>query len=446
MSAFGALIGAQLQRVDAPHPDLVALTLHTPALHGVLLLSCAPDALGWGFVAERPRGEPASSFVQLLRKHGSNARLTAVDPARGRVLFARGDETFALALSADPPNLVLERLSPDGTREGLGGRRGLRLGPPPRGLAADGETLADRGEALARAVMGGALDADRRALAKLVRRREAALRRRLRKIEADLERVDDVDGLRARGSALLAALSTLPRDARTATVMDWSAEPPAEIEIPIDPRRTPREEADHLFTRARKLERGGEIALRRHAATEAELDALREIGAQIDAADEASLEALSQRARQLGARAQRVSAGRRGEPEARAAYRTFHAASGRSVLVGRSATDNDTLTLRHARPWDLWLHARGVPGSHVVVPLEKGESCPPDLLADAAHLAAHFSELRGEDRVEVSYLERRYVRKPRGAAPGSVTLQRERVFLLRLEPDRLARVLEAEQH
>ncbi len=433
MSAFGALIGAQLQRVDAPHPDLVALTLHTPALHGVLLLSCAPDALGWGFVAERPRGEPASSFVQLLRKHGSNARLTAVDPARGRVLFARGDEAFALALSADPPNLVLERLSPDGTGEALGGRRGLML---------DDEL----GEALARAVMGGALDADRRALAKLVRRREAALRRRLRKIEADLERVEDVDGLRARGSALLAALSTLPRDARTATVMDWSAEPPAEIEIPIDPRRTPREEADHLFTRARKLERGGEIALERHAATEAELDALREIGAQIDAADEASLEALSQRARQLGARAQRAGAGRRGEPEARAAYRTFHAASGRTVLVGRSATDNDTLTLRHARPWDLWLHARGVPGSHVVVPLEKGESCPPDLLADAAHLAAHFSELRGEDRVEVSYLERRYVRKPRGAAPGSVTLQRERVFLLRLEPDRLARVLEAEQH
>ena len=68
--------------------------------------------------------------------------------------------------------------------------------------------------------------AEQRALAKLVRRREAALRRRLRKIEADLERVEDVDGLRARGSALLAALSTLPRDARTATVMDWSAEPP----------------------------------------------------------------------------------------------------------------------------------------------------------------------------------------------------------------------------
>jgi predicted ribosome quality control (RQC) complex YloA/Tae2 family protein len=116
------------------------------------------------------------------------------------------------------------------------------------------------------------------------------------------------------------------------------------------------------------------------------------------------------------------------------------------VLVGRSAQDNDALTLRHARPYDHWLHARGVPGSHVVVPLERDETCPSDLLVDAAHLAAHFSGARGEALTEVQHTPRRYVRKARGAPPGSVALTREKVIVLRVDPDRLARLLASEDH
>jgi len=437
VSAFGALLGAQLQRADSPHPDLLALTLHTPSLHGVLLLACG-DRVGWGFVPERPRGAPASAFARLIRKHAANARLLALEPEEGVVRFARGDAILELRLSADPPNLLLLR---DG--EVLGGRRGPGGGAPPRDLAADADALAGDGEALARAVLGGELDARRRELQRRVKRRLASLRRRLRKIEGDLQRLDHVEGLRSRGSALLAALSTLADDAREATVTDWSADPPRPITIPIDPRRTPRQEAEHLFHRARKLERGGEIALERHAATEADIAALEAIGAAVDDADGDALDRLDARARKLGARPHRQGGG--ASPEARSPFRAYRGAGDRAILVGRSAADNDTLTLRHARPWDLWLHARGVPGSHVVVPLEKGESCPPDLLADAAHLAAHHSDLRGEDRVEVSHLERRHVRKPRGAAPGSVTLQRERVFLLRLEPERLRELLASEE-
>ena len=71
----------------------------------------------------------------------------------------------------------------------------------------------------------------------------------------------------------------------------------------------------------------------------------------------------------------------------------------------------------HARPHDLWLHARDDAGAHVVVPLERGEACPSELLCDAATLAAHFSQARGQARVDVTYVERRYVRKPRKSRP-----------------------------
>jgi predicted ribosome quality control (RQC) complex YloA/Tae2 family protein len=127
-------------------------------------------------------------------------------------------------------------------------------------------------------------------------------------------------------------------------------------------------------------------------------------------------------------------------------YREFRGSKDRAILVGKGASDNDVLTREHARPQDLWLHARDVSGAHVVVPLERNEVCPEELLLDAAHLAAHFSSARGETQLEVSYTGKRYVRKPRGAAVGQVQLEREKVLSLRLEPARLARLLTSERN
>ena len=112
--------------------------------------------------------------------------------------------------------------------------------------------------------------------------------------------------------------------------------------------------------------------------------------------------------------------------------------------MGRSAEKNDALTFHVARPHDLWLHAKNRTGSHVVVPLEKNASCPGDVLVDAAHLAAHFSEARGEAVVEVQYTPRRYLRKPRGSAAGLVVVDREKVLLLRREDERLRALLQGE--
>ena len=80
-----------------------------------------------------------------------------------------------------------------------------------------------------------------------------------------------------------------------------------------------------------------------------------------------------------------------------------------------------------------------------MVPLDKNQTCPADRLVDAAHLAAHFSEAREEAVVEVQYTPRRYLRKPKGSAPGFVVVDREKVLVLRVEQGRLARLLAAEE-
>ena len=77
----------------------------------------------------------------------------------------------------------------------------------------------------------------------------------------------------------------------------------------------------------------------------------------------------------------------------------------------------------------------------MVVPVERSAKIDPDVLIDAAHLAAHFSGMRGEPIAEVHHTERRYVRKSKGSAVGAVNVDREKVLRLRVEAERLARLL-----
>jgi predicted ribosome quality control (RQC) complex YloA/Tae2 family protein len=228
--------------------------------------------------------------------------------------------------------------------------------------------------------------------------------------------------------------------------------------MPLDPAKGAREQLESVFRRARRLRRGAEVARTRLEETRAALQALGELKVRareavaLGTAEEAlrALEGLSLEAKRRApldfklAEPEPTRGERRGEGE-RCPYRTFLGARDRRILVGRGAQDNDVLTTRIARPQDLWLHAKGCPGAHVVVPLDRGEACPPELLLDAAHLAAHFSEARGSSPVEVQHTPRRHVRKPKGAPPGAVHLGREKVLVLRLEPQRLSQLLTTEQ-
>jgi predicted ribosome quality control (RQC) complex YloA/Tae2 family protein len=217
----------------------------------------------------------------------------------------------------------------------------------------------------------------------------------------------------------------------------------------LDPARPAKVQAEAFFAKARRYQRGEAVMRRRLEETTRLAGSLERLEAEIAAAppEMALLGDLAARAGRSGvSSAPGALSGVRGEKQKpRRPYQVFRSAGGRLILVGRSAADNDALTTRHARPHDLWLHAKGQAGAHVVVPLEKSESCPPDVLADAATLAVHFSDARGEGVAEVSYAERRYVRKLRKSAPGTVVLDREKVIAVRIEPDRVSRLLASKE-
>lgn len=102
-----------------------------------------------------------------------------------------------------------------------------------------------------------------------------------------------------------------------------------------------------------------------------------------------------------------------------------------TVLAGKTDEANELLSLRLARDGDRWFHIRGMPGSHVILRVPDGATPDRATLELAAAIAAYHSKARGAGTVAVSCTEGRHVSKPKGARPGTVTIQKEKVLKVR---------------
>jgi predicted ribosome quality control (RQC) complex YloA/Tae2 family protein len=101
------------------------------------------------------------------------------------------------------------------------------------------------------------------------------------------------------------------------------------------------------------------------------------------------------------------------------------------VLAGKTEVDNDRLSLKVAKPDDWWFHVRGMPGSHVILRAKADAEPDRETLKQAAAIAAYHSKARNGGVVAVSCTRARYVSKPRGAQPGTVTIRKETVLKVR---------------
>jgi predicted ribosome quality control (RQC) complex YloA/Tae2 family protein len=282
----------------------------------------------------------------------------------------------------------------------------------------------------------------RKQLERLLGRHIKRLSKKRDAIVGDVERAATAEELHEKASLILAHIAEIPANAAYFETTSWGDEP-RPIRIELDPRKSPTDLAQELFKKSKRLKRGLDVAPERLDAVEREIA---ELVRARDAVGNSSPNELATRLEALGVSITepKEQARKRRQAGARLPYREFVTIDASSVLVGRGAADNDRLTLRVARPHDLWLHARGVTGAHVVVRLAKGKSCSPETLVDAATLAAHFSDLRAETVVDVLYTPRRFVHKRKGSPIGSVTLGSEKVIAVRIEPSRVERLLKSE--
>ncbi len=121
-------------------------------------------------------------------------------------------------------------------------------------------------------------------------------------------------------------------------------------------------------------------------------------------------------ARQRPAKAVETT-GKKAKEERLSGVRRYRSSDGYDILVGRADRDNDTLTFRIAKSFDLWFHAADYPGSHVVLRNPQRKPVPPRAITEAAQLAAKFSQARTNARVAVNYCERKFVSKLKASRP-----------------------------
>jgi len=442
-----ALQGATLQKLWLPSPQVCVLQLRVPGRSALAVIDARLRMAA--LAAERPTAaESAPRSQGTLRNALEGAKLTGADlvvPQDRSASFPRlafGDRFLiaeeALLLIDAPSFKVLWASSGAQRRPGstYPATETVALGDAPP-LEAREALVRD---ALAREEEAG-VAARRRELVARLRSRVQKLRRTLSAVEEDAARAVRAGAERARAELLLPVASRLPRGAREARVPDWSRLDeegrPAEVPIALDPALSAAENAQRWLRRAKRYQAAAERIESRRVEVREELSRAESLLSRAESAQDAGQLAA------VEAEAPAAAPGRKTQAATRLPYRKFISQSGAPILVGRSARENDTLTLRVARGNDLWLHARGMQGAHVLVP-GPGESPDPRTLGDAALLAAHFSSARGQEGVEVAWTRCKHVRKTKGSAPGSVTVTQEKVLRVRLDEDRLAALLRTE--
>lgn len=264
------------------------------------------------------------------------------------------------------------------------------------------------------------LDEQRTALLASVRSALARVMRKEAELRQAIEEATGAGSLRQHGELLLTYASQVPAGASEVTLSGYAGAP---VTIPLNPALSAVENAQQLFKRYKRVHGARPLLEGRLADAESDRAYLESVQTLIaQAATRADLDDLRQELAEEGYL--RRPAGRT-KHRSQSGPRQFTVAGGGLVLVGRTNRENDALTFRTAAPDDLWLHARGVPGAHVIlktdrVPLQEGA------IKQAASIAAFFSQARGEASAPVDYLLAKHVRKPKGAKPGLVAYTHER--------------------
>lgn len=252
------------------------------------------------------------------------------------------------------------------------------------------------------------------------------LERDIHKYDLQMKQLSDTkkrDKYKVYGELLNAYGYSIPEGASSAVLDNYYTG--QKITVPLDPAKTPQENAQHYFERYTKLKRTEEALVRLTAEVHAEIEQLDSIRTALDLSQtEGDLRQIRREMEEAGFVHRKEDSHSHRQKQRLPESQPLHylSSDGYQIFVGKNNTQNDQLTFHMAAPTDIWFHANDIPGSHVILRTEGKpfEQIPDRAFEEAASLAAYWSRGRSAGRVEVDYLEKRGVKKPAGARPGFV--------------------------
>jgi predicted ribosome quality control (RQC) complex YloA/Tae2 family protein len=267
--------------------------------------------------------------------------------------------------------------------------------------------------------------AARQSVRKLIDEATSRVQHAIGQVGTQMVDQEHVEALREAGELLLTYQNRVDRGASKVTLPGYDGQPRT---IELDPQLSPVENAQATFKRYRKAARAARQIPARIRALKADLAYLKQLDIDLQLADSRpEIDAVHEALADAGWASEKPkhSSSRMVERPRRFDIGGF------PVYVGRNATQNEQVTFERGNPHDLWLHARGLPGAHVIVKSSRRD-VPAEVITGAAQLAAYYSAARRSEQVEVDVTERRFVRRLAGGRPGQVTYRNEET--LRVNP------------
>ena len=286
---------------------------------------------------------------------------------------------------------------------------------------------------------------------KAVNKAVKALTKKQNSLESEWEKAQGVEATVSRAQLIVSNLYLFTPRVTSATVQDWENDG-AEVELTLDPKYdSASAEADALFARARKLKRGSKIIGDLLEQNQVALNTLEEARADLRSAqsEEGGTDIINEgRFLLVQDRLKRSSKvtkfqipvatrddsspsprSKKGKPKVgdpASNLRKLTSPGGLPVLVGRNRRGNEYLSMVLAKGQDIWMHARGSPGAHVLVQVRRGGPQPTrKCLQYAADLAAFYSDARSEAKTVITLAEPKHIQKPKGAPLGAVKIREE---------------------
>jgi predicted ribosome quality control (RQC) complex YloA/Tae2 family protein len=274
---------------------------------------------------------------------------------------------------------------------------------------------------------------EKEALHHFLRQGAEKAERTLQKMEQETAALERATRYELLGKLLMANLTILRKGMPEVELEDVFSRDRERVTIRLDQKLTPAQNAEHYFDKAKKARAGIQEKIGHQDEVRERWQMLRDFLDRVS--DLQTYEQLAEFTtahktdlKSIGYKGLAIEGGKKPEE---VPFRQFIVAGGFQVWVGKNSENNDLLTMKYAKPSDLWFHARGSSGSHVILRMGTGKGEPGrKALEETAGIAAFYSKMKTAKHVPVAVTERKYVRKPRGAPAGTVTIEREKLLFV----------------
>ncbi|MBO8171109.1 MAG: NFACT family protein [Bacillaceae bacterium] len=266
--------------------------------------------------------------------------------------------------------------------------------------------------------------------------------KKIKKLEQTMRDAETADKWKLYGELITAYMHQIKKGDKSVRVINYYEEDQPEIDIPLDPEKSPADNAQHYFKKYNKTKTGLKAAREQLTKTREEIDYLEGVLVQLDQATMKEVEDVREELEEQGyLRKRKPGKQDRRKKKEKPVPERFVSSEGIEILVGKNNKQNEYLTNRLASSRDTWLHTKDIPGSHVVI---RAEQFGEQTLLEAAELAAYFSKARQSSQVPVDYTLIKHVKKPNGSKPGYVIYDNQKTVYVTPDEATLRRLKKQE--